>query len=135
MNPLKHIYWPTFEFLAAVQKLTAAREVFNKLPVDSIDIIYRNWHLQVRSKVLQHMKHADDFTTYEIYVKSNKHVFQIRKYIFYKLPVNIYSILLFVDWNRWAFSRWWECHSWIPVYKGLPGKFLCLSTRVGNKSY
>lgn len=38
-----------FEFLAAVQKLTAAREVFNKLPVDSIDIIYRNWHLQVGS--------------------------------------------------------------------------------------
>lgn len=38
-----------FEFFAAVQKLTAAREVFNKLPVDSIDIIYRNWHLQVGS--------------------------------------------------------------------------------------
>lgn len=38
-----------FEFFSAVQKLTAAREVFNKLPVDSIDIIYRNWHLQVGS--------------------------------------------------------------------------------------
>ncbi|XP_056006314.1 nuclear pore complex protein Nup107-like isoform X1 [Ostrea edulis] len=30
----------------AVQKLTAAREVFDKLPMDSIDIIYRNWHVQ-----------------------------------------------------------------------------------------
>lgn len=42
--------------------------------------------------------------------------------------------LSFVDWNRWAFSRWWECHSWIPVYKGLPGKFLCLSTQIGKKN-
>ncbi|XP_062572533.1 nuclear pore complex protein Nup107-like [Saccostrea cucullata] len=30
----------------AVKKLAAAREVFDKLPVDSIDIIYRNWHIQ-----------------------------------------------------------------------------------------
>lgn len=40
----------------AVQKLTAAREVFNKLPVDSIDIIYRNWHLQTGTDELS----ADD---------------------------------------------------------------------------
>ncbi|XP_078310529.1 nuclear pore complex protein Nup107-like [Crassostrea virginica] len=40
----------------AVQKLAAAREVLDKLPVDSIDIIYRNWHYQTGTDELP----ADD---------------------------------------------------------------------------
>ena len=33
---------------SVVKKHNAAREVFNKLPADSINIVYKIWHAKVR---------------------------------------------------------------------------------------
>lgn len=37
-------------FSPAVKKHAAARELFDKLPADSIDVIYKMWHAKVGIK-------------------------------------------------------------------------------------
>lgn len=60
-----------------MQKLAAAREVLDKLPVDSIDIIYRNWHYQV--KYCQDQKYFDP---------------SIHKFVFYQSNFKISCVML-----------------------------------------
>lgn len=120
VNPLKHIYWPMFEFFYSCSEIDSRQRSVQQ----TASRFYRH-HLQKLASTGRVTRSYKKY--YYRHIKSNtctKHASKL-----------IPPFLLFVDWNRWAFSRWWECHSRISVYKGLPGKFLCLSTLVGKKSY
>ena len=104
-----------------MQKLAAAREVLDKLPVDSIDIIYRNWHYQV--KYCQDHKYFDPSIFKLYFIKTILKFLVFNMLSFYHSVVSLECVPLFTDRDRRASCRWWECYQRISVYQSLHSKY------------
>ena len=50
-RPVIWISWPLRLCVSALKKLGAARAVFNKIPAGSIDVVIKNWQMQVNGSV------------------------------------------------------------------------------------